>query len=254
MNWIHDVTPGAFALTFVALVAIIWARYFAVAGLFYWLLWGRPEEKVRARRLSPTRPTRKVVLFEIQMSLLSSVIYAAPGAVVIEAYKHGGTAIYNGAPGLGDWLWAPVSIFLFLLLHDAWFYWSHRAMHHPKFFRAMHLAHHRSRYPTPWAGFSFHPWESIISAWLLPLAAFFIPIHVGAVFFLLIFMTVISITNHAGWEIFPRALTDGAVGDHVITASHHNVHHTDYNANFGLYFRFWDKIMKTDKGLSPEQG
>ncbi|MEO0851836.1 MAG: fatty acid hydroxylase family protein, partial [Pseudomonadota bacterium] len=34
------------------------------------------------------------------------------------------------------------------------------------------------------------------------------------------------------------------------SASHHNVHHRDYNANYGLYFRFWDQLMGTDKGLA----
>ena len=147
MNWVHDLTPGGFAVTYTALTAIIWARYFAVAGLFYWLLWGRPEDKVRATRLSPRRPTRDLVFFEIRMSLLSSLIYAAPGAVVIEAYKHGGTAIYADMNGIADWLWAPVSALIYLAIHDAYFYWTHRAMHHPKLFRAMHLVHHRSRHP-----------------------------------------------------------------------------------------------------------
>ena len=252
MNWLSELSFGDLALTYLALTGIIWARYFAIAGLFYWLLWGRPEEKVRATRLSPVRPTRKTVSFEIRMSLLSSLIYAAPGALVIEAYKHGGTAIYTGIEGLVGWLWLPASVFIYLAIHDAYFYWTHRAMHHPKLFRPMHLAHHRSRHPTPWAGFSFHPWESIISAWPLPLAAFFIPIHLGAVFFLLIFMTVVSITNHAGWEILPRRLTHGFFGRHVISASHHDVHHTDYTANYGLYFRFWDKLMKTDKGFGEK--
>jgi sterol desaturase/sphingolipid hydroxylase (fatty acid hydroxylase superfamily) len=249
MNWIATLSPGELAITYGALVAIIWARYFVVAGLFYWLLWGRPEEKVRATRLSAVRPTRKIVSFEIRMSLLSSLIYAAPGALVIEAYKRGGTAIYTGIDSVWAILWIPVSVFIYLAIHDAYFYWSHRAMHHPKLFHAMHLAHHRSRNPTPWAGFSFHPWESIISAWPLPLAAFFIPIHVGAVFFLLIFMTVVSITNHAGWEILPRGMVKGLFGRHVISATHHNVHHTDYHANYGLYFRFWDRVMGTDKGF-----
>lgn len=249
MNFLQSISLGEYTATYGALVGIIWARYFVVAGLFYWLLWGRPEDKVRATRLSAKRPNRDIVSFEIKMSLLSSMIYAAPGALVIEAYKHGGTAIYSQLSTLAAWVWIPFSVLVYLLIHDAYFYWSHRVMHHPKLFRQMHLAHHRSRHPTPWAGFSFHPWESIISAWPLPLAAFFVPIHVGAVFFLLIFMTVISITNHAGWEILPRRLTHGAFGRHIISATHHNVHHTDYNANYGLYFRFWDKWMSTDEGF-----
>lgn len=243
-------TAAELALTYAQLTAIIWARYFVVAGLFYCLLWGRPESKVRARRLAERRPERKVVLHEVKMSLVSSAIYAAPGAIVLEAFKHGGTALYTDIDGALGALYIPISILIYLFIHDAYFYWTHRLMHLPRFFRAMHLTHHRSRQPTPWAAFSFHPWEAIISAWLLPAVAFLIPIHVGAVFFLLIFMTLCSVINHAGWEIFPERMMRGPLGRHFITASHHNVHHTNYEANYGLYFRFWDKIMGTDQGLA----
>ena len=68
---------------------------------------------------------------------------------------------------------------------------------------------------------------------------------------LLIFMTVCSVINHAGWEIFPKSWLKGPLGEIFITASHHNVHHRDYQANYALYFRFWDKLMGTDKGLDP---
>lgn len=238
-------------VTYAELTAIIWARYFLIAGLFYWLLWGRPEEKVRARRLAARRPDAKTVQFEIRMSLLSSAIYAAPGAIVLEAWKHGGTAIYTHVEGVSGWLYLPVSVFIYLFIHDTYFYWTHRAMHHPKLFRATHLAHHRSRQPTPWAAFSFHPWEAAISAWILPAATFFIPIHAGVVLFLLVFMTLCSVVNHAGWEIAPQSWLAGPLGRHFITASHHNVHHTNYAANYGLYFRFWDYVMGTDYGLAP---
>ena len=235
--------------TFVYLTGIIWLRYFLIAGLFYYLLWMRPEEKVRALRLAERKPQSSIIWHEIKMSQVSSVIYAIPGAIVLESFKAGGTAIYTGNVGLIDMVYIPISIGIYLFIHDTYFYWSHRAMHHPKLFKATHLTHHRSRQPTPWAAFSFHPWEAAISAWLLPVCAFFIPVHVGVVFFLLIYMTFCSVINHAGWEIYPRSLLDGKFGTIIISARHHNVHHKDYNANYGLYFRFWDQWMGTDKGL-----
>lgn len=239
-----------FIQTYLMLTGIILLRYFLVAGLFFYLLWGRPEKNVRARRLSERPPQRDVVVHEIKMSLVSSMIYAIPGAIVMEAFKAGHTAIYTAVASPTGWLLLPLSVLIYLMIHDTYFYWSHRAMHLPAFFKPTHLTHHRSRQPTPWAAFSFHPWEAIASAWLLPFCAFFIPIHAGAVFFMLIFMTVCSVVNHAGWEIFPRVLTDGLFGKIFISASHHNVHHRDYNANYGLYFRFWDQVMGTDKGLA----
>ncbi len=231
------------------LTGIIWARYFVIAGLFYWLLWGRPASRVSARRLADRAPTAPVVRHEIVMSLISSAIYAAPGALVVAAWNNGGTAIYTDVGGPLGVLYMPISILLYLFIHDTYFYWTHRAMHHPALFRAMHLTHHRSRQPTPWAAFSFHPWEAIISAWVLPAVAFVIPIHVYAVFALLIFITYCSVANHAGWEILPRGFLNSSIGRQLITASHHNLHHTNYGANLGLYFRFWDHVCGTDAGL-----
>ena len=65
-------------------------------------------------------------------------------------------------------------------------------------------------------------------------------------------MTFFGVTNHMGWEIFPRRWIEGWFGRHVISASHHHVHHERYLSNYGLYFRFWDKLCGTDNGLSPD--
>ena len=81
---------------------------------------------------------------------------------------------------------------------------------------------------------------------VLPVMALFIPIHVGAALFVLMAMTVTSVTNHAGWEILPRKWIDGWVGDNIISATHHNMHHIKYQGNYGLHFRLWDKLMRTD--------
>ncbi|MEO0398525.1 MAG: sterol desaturase family protein [Pseudomonadota bacterium] len=240
-----------FLPTYIQMTLFIWARYFVIAGVFYAGLWLRPAEKVAAGRLAKKAPERAIVLHEVKMSVISSAIYAVPGAIVFMAWRSGGTAIYSDIVGVSGWLYVAASVVFYLFLHDTYFYWTHRAMHHPKLFRATHLTHHRSKQPTPWAAFSFHPWEAAISAWLLPLATFFVPIHEGAVLFLLVLMTYCSVANHSGWEILPRAITEGPFGRFFVTARHHNVHHTDYKANYALYFRFWDYVCGTDRGLAP---
>ncbi len=62
-------------------------------------------------------------------------------------------------------------------------------------------------------------------------------------------MTVMGVTNHMGWELFPNWLVQGPLGRWLITASHHQRHHEKYLCNFGLYFRFWDRLCGTDRGL-----
>ena len=77
-----------------------------------------------------------------------------------------------------------------------------------------------------------------------------IPIHVGALLTVLTIMTVMGVTNHMGWEMFPRWLVHSLLGNWLITASHHERHHEEYRCNYGLYFRVWDRWCGTDKGLS----
>jgi sterol desaturase/sphingolipid hydroxylase (fatty acid hydroxylase superfamily) len=52
-----------------------------------------------------------------------------------------------------------------------------------------------------------------------------------------------------GWELFPRRLVHSRLGGWLITASHHQRHHDLYRCNYGLYFRWWDRLCGTDRGL-----
>jgi sterol desaturase/sphingolipid hydroxylase (fatty acid hydroxylase superfamily) len=233
-------------LTTLALTAIIAARYLVFSGLAYWLLWQRGGEKLRARRLNRDRPMRRVIGQEIRLSLLSSALYAAPAAVALVAWMHGGTAIYSDWRLHGGMPYLLLSAFLYLAVQDTYYYWAHRLMHHPLLFPWMHAGHHRSRQPTPFASFAFDPAEAALTAWLLPAMAFVVPVHIGVVLALLLLMTVTAVLNHSGWEVLPQRMVDGPVGGQLISATHHSLHHLRFGRNFGLYFRFWDKLMGTD--------
>jgi Delta7-sterol 5-desaturase len=186
---------------------------------------------------------------EIFWSLASAAIYGVPAGVVAWGWQNRGwTQIYTDAHGLPLW-YLPLSVLLYLLAHDAWFYWTHRLMHRPYWFRVAHAVHHASRPPTAWAAMSFHPWEALTGAVVIPALVFLIPIHVGALGGVLTIMTVMGITNHMGWEMFPRFMVNGPLGTWLITATHHQRHHDQYGGNYGLYFRFWDHACGTDLGL-----
>nr|WP_236704390.1 MULTISPECIES: sterol desaturase family protein [unclassified Sphingomonas] len=191
---------------------------------------------------------------EIGWSLASTAIYGIPAGIVAWGWKaQGWTRIYDDVHAWPLW-YLPVSAFLYLFLHDSWFYWTHRAMHMPALFRRYHAVHHASRPPTAWAAMSFHWGEALSGAIVIPLLVFVIPIHVAALGLVLTIMTVMGVTNHMGWEIFPAWLWRGPVGAWVITASHHQRHHERYGCNYGLYFRFWDRLCGTDQGLGQFQG
>ena len=67
-------------------------------------------------------------------------------------------------------------------------------------------------------------------------------------------MTIMGVTNHMGWEIFPRALVSSRFGGWLITASHHQRHHDLYRCNYGLYFRHWDHLCGTGPNPGPNPG
>lgn len=232
-------------VTFVALYLIVAARYLVFAGVLHLALWKRDPNKVRARKLTAQRSSRNLVASEIRWSLIASLIYAFPGVLMLEAWKAGGTGLYTDVNEFG-WPYLFASVLLYLFLHDTYFYWTHRLMHRPKLFRRLHKVHHESHQPTPWTAFSFHPYESIVGAIIIPALVFIIPIHVGALLFILTLMTISSVINHAGFEILPDWWLKGFPGRNLITAAHHNLHHQRYVCNYGLYFRFWDKLMGTD--------
>jgi sterol desaturase/sphingolipid hydroxylase (fatty acid hydroxylase superfamily) len=231
----------AVLLSAVAMTLIIGIRYLLVSGAFAFA--------TRLRHARLYRGLGGQMRREIAWSLLSCLIYGIPAGIVAWGWANRGwTRIYSDLHAYPLW-WGPVSVLLYLFAHDTWFYWTHRAMHAPRLFRVAHRVHHDSRPPTAWAAMSFHPWEALTGAVVIPLLVFLVPIHLAALAMVLAVMTVMGVTNHMGWELFPRALVHGPAGGWLITATHHQLHHDRYRCNYGLYFRFWDHLCRTDAGL-----
>ncbi|MDX3911068.1 MAG: sterol desaturase family protein [Sphingobium sp.] len=228
-------------LSAIAMSAIVAVRYLLASGGF--------ALATRARHRGLYVGLDPQIRREIGWSLLSALIYGVPAGIMAWGWQaHGWTQIYSELHALPLW-YAPISILAYLLAHDTWFYWTHRWMHRPKLFRAAHAVHHASRPPTAWAAMSFHPWEALTGAVVIPILVFLIPIHVAALGIVLSIMTVMGVSNHMGWEMFPSWMVRGKAGNWLITATHHQRHHDQYNCNYGLYFRFWDRLCGTDRGL-----
>ncbi|MBO9576903.1 MAG: sterol desaturase family protein [Sphingobium sp.] len=228
-------------LAMLAMSAIIAVRYLLSSGGF--------ALATRVVRPGLYSGLNKQIGREIGWSLASALIYGAPAGLVAWGWQNlGWTRIYTDAGAFPIW-YLPVSVLLYLAAHDTWFYWTHRLMHVPWVFRVAHAVHHDSRPPTAWAAMSFHPLEAVTGAVAIPALVFLVPIHVGALGAVLTIMTVMGVTNHMGWELFPRWLVRGPAGAWLITASHHQRHHDRYKCNYGLYFRVWDRLCGTDDGL-----
>ncbi|MGB3740250.1 MAG: sterol desaturase family protein [Pontixanthobacter sp.] len=232
----------AIALSCLAMIAIVALRYLVTSGAFAWA-----TKRVRPGLYGGLS---QQMAREIRWSLLSAAIYGLPAGIVGWGWQNAGwTVIYSDIGAYPVW-YLPLSLIVYLFAHDTWFYWTHRWMHRPAIFKRAHAVHHASRPPTAWAAMSFHPIEAAIGAVIIPTLVFIVPIHVGVLGLVLAIMTLMGVTNHMGWDMFPRIFVHSRFGGWLITASHHQRHHEAYLCNYGLYFRFWDRLCGTDRGIS----
>ena len=96
-------------------------------------------------------------------SMITLAIFSMVGVLVIASPLHQFNLVYDEIATYGWGYWG-LSIVLMIFLHDTYFYWMHRLMHHPKLFKYFHLVHHKSTNPSPWAAYAFHPLEAVIEA------------------------------------------------------------------------------------------
>lgn len=132
-----------------------------------------------------------------------------------------------------------------LEIHQGLFYWIHRAMHLRAFFAVMHRVHHQSVYPTAYAAYSFHPTEAVAEALIVTAIIFIIPVHPLAFIIFQTISTAYNVYGHCGREFYPMGMASHWLGRWINTSSAHAVHHGKGHFNYGLYFLFWDRWMKT---------
>jgi lathosterol oxidase len=73
-----------------------------------------------------------------------------------------------------------------------------------------------------------------------------IPIHPLTIILFTVIGFMINVYGHLGYEIAPRWLRGSFLFEVVNTSVHHNLHHSKFKGNYGLYFRVWDRLMGTE--------
>lgn len=234
---------GILMLTFLFFV-IICGRYFLLSGFFYLFFYKWRAAHYARKKLNQKAYKNGQLKKEIKWSCINAFIFSVIGAFTFICWQKGLLKVYLDWH-LSDIFYLPLSILIYLILQETYYYWLHRWMHHPSVFRHVHLIHHESKISSPFTAFSFHPYEGILQAIFLPILLFFIPIHLYALILILIIMSITSVINHLDIEIYPQHKFK-ILGKFIIGASHHALHHSHFKYNFGLYFTFWDRYKKTE--------
>lgn len=235
----------AFTVAVLAMFAIVAFRYFLVAGFFYLYFYVWRRQDWLAYQVNAKAYQKGQFRQEVAWSLLTSFIFAVAGSGMVVLWQAGYTRIYASLSWNDLW-YMPLSLAVAMLLHETYYYWLHRLMHHPRLYRYLHKVHHNSLVSSPWTSFSFHPSEAILEAIALPLIVCFLPMHYGMIVTHLTLMTLSSVINHLNIEIYPQGFKQHWFGRWWIGATHHALHHQEFRYNYGLYFTFWDKYMHTE--------
>jgi sterol desaturase/sphingolipid hydroxylase (fatty acid hydroxylase superfamily) len=229
-------------VVYVFVLSII--RYVLFAGIAFLLFYVAWRNKRAFAKIQQRWPENKDYRREVLYSFMTFFIFALVPLVlsipVLKPYKTVYRDIHQHSMA-----WFVLAVPVMLLIHDTYFYFAHRMMHHPRLFRLLHTVHHKSTNPSPWAAFSFQPAEAVIESGVIYVFVFTIPVHIIHLFVFLIIMTIYNVYGHLGFELYPAGFNRHPVGKWFNTSVNHNMHHQYFRGNYGLYFTFWDRIFDT---------
>lgn len=234
----------ASAARFFMLLIVIIARYLFIAGIAFLLLYVLMKVKWSTFKIQSAFPKNPDYLREIFHSLITSLIFAIVGFILIHPLVIPHTLIYQETTEFG-FTYLIISVLLSLFIHDLYFYVIHRWMHTKWAMKHVHRVHHQSTNPSPWAAFAFHPLEAVLEAGILVLLVFVIPLHFWSIMIFLLIMTLYNVYGHLGWELYPKNFHKTKVGRWLNTSVSHNQHHSAFEGNYGLYTLIWDRLFKT---------
>lgn len=230
---------------FFNIIQIIGYRYLLLALIAFLIFYVIFKERFLIHKIQQRFPENKDYIREIAYSISTILIFGLVSTVI---FTHPAiaphTTLYKeiGEHGmLYYWLAFP----LMLVMHDTYFYFTHRLMHYKGLFKWFHLVHHRSVNPSPWAAYAFHPLEALVEIGILVVFMFTIPIHKTHLLLFFLFMIVYNVYGHLGYELYPKGFHQTRIGKWINTSLHHNQHHQYFKGNYGLYFLFWDRLLGT---------
>lgn len=226
-------------------VWLIGGRYSFFAGLAFLLFYVIFRRKWLYKKIQLRFPENKDYLREFGYSMLTIFIFTTvtyPLIAVPSIAKY--TTRYAEISEYG-WFYYFALFPVLFVMHDTYFYFAHRLMHHRKLFNLFHLVHHKSTNPSPWAAYAFHPLEAIVEVGIVVVFLFTVPIHKTHLLLFFLMMIVYNVYGHLGYELYPKGFHKTRIGRWINTSVNHNQHHQYFKGNYGLYFLFWDRVLGT---------
>lgn len=220
-------------------------RYLLLAGVPFVLLTFVFRKRLFSKKIQPKFPKSGQIRRELLASMYACLVLGAAFVFTFWLHRAGFGKLYLDISERG-WAYFFGSVAMVIFLHDTYFYWLHRLLHLPFFFRKIHFVHHRSVNTTTFTAFNFHLLESVLEFVIVPILIFVLPMHPAVLAIFGIWTMAFNVLGHCGYEFFPRGWTRHPVFRWVNSSVHHNLHHSKVVCNFGIYFNFWDFWMRTN--------
>ncbi len=167
------------------------------------------------------------------------ISYGIPAILAIVAYATGWVALvephtpFYGYYATHDhtWIHFVLELVAFMILYDAFFYWSHRILHWKWLYTHVHYHHHSLFQTSAFAQDAVHVFEAIFQGpFLFFLVSAIVPIHP---------------ISHAVFGFLTSIFALAAHDARAFDVNQHRMHHHYSSVNFGLYFPVWDYLCGT---------
>lgn len=220
-------------------------RYLWGAGGVFLIVWVLFKNKLQGRKIRTKTPKVRQMVREFAMSMVTVCVYGLVGFIIYYGRQYDVISFYEGSFA-ENFLYSSGALLLMIVAHDAYFYWTHRAMHIPGVMKYIHGEHHKSMNPTPWTAYRFDAFEAASHALFMPIFLVLVPVNFSIIILFLGHMIVRNAVGHCGYELFPRTWATNPVMGIITLVTHHDMHHSNGKYNFGLYFSYWDRWMGTE--------
>jgi Delta7-sterol 5-desaturase len=231
--------------TFIWLLLDNATKYYFIALPFFLVFYVFFRGPLSHKKIQKKFPKFNDYFREIGFSTVSVIIFSLPPLIMLYNDNIRPYTTFYKQFDEHSTLYFVLAFPLMFLMHDTYFYWAHRLMHNPWLFKKIHLVHHRSTNPSPWAAYAFHPFEAIVESLIFTIILLTIPVHTIHLMTFFVLSLVYNVYGHLGFEIYPKGFNKHWFGKWINTSVSHNLHHQYFNGNYGLYFTIWDRMMGT---------
>eukprot|EP01113_Clastostelium_recurvatum_P049771 TRINITY_DN927_c0_g1_i2.p1 TRINITY_DN927_c0_g1~~TRINITY_DN927_c0_g1_i2.p1 ORF type:complete len:289 (-),score=66.66 TRINITY_DN927_c0_g1_i2:54-896(-) len=194
-------------------------------------------------RIQPDKPFTWAARWNcIKKLMITHFLIQFPMMVLFKPYilKLGLTAALPFPPA-----WEIVlSVVACFIIEDFYFYWIHRALHHPFWYKHIHKIHHEHAAPFGIAAEYAHPLETLLLGMGTVLGPLLTTRHLVTLYLWLATRLFQTVEAHAGYHFpwSPTRLIPFWGGAHF-----HDFHHETFVGNYSSSFTLWDWVFGTSR-------